>query len=70
LLSLIPHRFLTNSVLIPVSWSIIFVFGQAQEQRRRDRYFLPLSVAEEIIAEQRQLTEATCDAQLCAAFAF
>ncbi|CAL1147492.1 unnamed protein product [Cladocopium goreaui] len=29
----------------------------AQEQRRRDRYFLPLSVAEEIIAEQRQLTE-------------
>jgi len=53
-----------------VSWSIIFVFGQAQEQRRRDRYFLPLSVAEEIIAEQRQLTEATCDAQLCAAFAF
>lgn len=35
----------------------ISAINEAQEQRRRDRYFLPLSVAEEIIAEQRQLTE-------------
>eukprot|EP00438_Fugacium_kawagutii_P010839 Skav222083 [mRNA] locus=scaffold2165:85653:86793:- [translate_table: standard] len=31
--------------------------GKAQEQRRRDRYFVPVAVAAEIIEQQRQLTE-------------
>ena len=74
LLSDCSLSFLTDSSPIPY-WFLCrgasFLYSdRRRSKRRRDRYFLPLSVAEEIIAEQRQLTEATCDAQLCAAFAF